>query len=86
MFPNTKERYGGWEHLNGTKTNSHEIRVQSESNMTNQEKWQLIQFESKTMHKWTMGNLTHETHHGLDLGESRHSPPYSIMIWLHQSG
>jgi hypothetical protein len=51
MFPNTKERYGGWEHLNGTKTNSHEIRVQSESNMTNQEKWQLIQFESKTMHK-----------------------------------
>jgi len=45
MFPNTEERYGGWELFNGTKTNSHEIRVQSESNMTNQEKWQLIQFD-----------------------------------------
>jgi hypothetical protein len=51
MFPNTEERYGGWELLYGTKTNSHEIRVQSESNMTNQEKWQLIQFEIKTVHK-----------------------------------
>ncbi len=29
----TQERYGGWELLNGTRTNSYEIRVQSESNM-----------------------------------------------------
>jgi hypothetical protein len=33
MFPNTQERYGGWEFLNGTRINSCEIRVQSESNM-----------------------------------------------------
>jgi len=33
MFLNTQERYGGWELLNGTITNSHEIRVRNENNM-----------------------------------------------------
>jgi len=33
MFPNTQEIYGGWELLNGTRTNSCEIKVQIESNM-----------------------------------------------------
>jgi len=33
MFPNTQERYGGWELLNGTRTNSCEIKDQIENNM-----------------------------------------------------